>query len=101
MVVADEFAALKKKHSKAEEDTKYSGTVLGKGTEHGDVAVEGGELNSIKLWQERMIKSRQHSLLMRSATPAEESRPPSSALSSLGDRIIGELGELGDEMDLS
>ncbi len=97
---------IKKKHSKAEEDSKYSGTILGKGTEHGDVVVEGGEIGSIRLWQQRLMKDRQQQLadvLSRlPPTPNDEDedrpRPPSSALSSLGDRIIGELG---DEMDIT
>ncbi len=90
-------AVLKKKHSKTGEDSKYSGTVLGKGNEHGDVVVEGGgELTSIQVWQEKMRKEREQSppTLAPSPSPETDSRPPSSGLSSLGDRSI-------DEMDLS
>jgi len=96
LLVADsEAAALKKRHSKAEDDTKYSGTVLGRGTEHGDVVVEGGEASSIRQWEERLKRERQLSPVTMPQTPEEDSRPPSSGLSSLGDRTIGE------DMDLS
>ncbi len=90
---------MKKKHSKAEEDSKYNGTVLGKGTEHGEIAVEGGELSSIRSWQDHLSRHRQMSPLKLLPIPAEEeSRPPSSGLSSLGDRTIGSMAE---EMNLS
>jgi len=98
--------ALKKKHSKNDDDSKYLGTLLGRSIEHGDVLVEGGECPSISVWEERRRLAAQKT----PEPPArqvngdrdhdhdgdgEESRPPSSGLSSLGDRSIV------DEMDLS
>jgi transcription initiation factor TFIID subunit 3 len=104
---ADDAAALKRKHSKNDDDSKYLGTLLGRSIEHGDVQVEGGEYQSISDWEEQMR--------LASQKPPEElekqvngvdvngdgdgdgegSRPPSSGLSSLGDRSIA------DDMDLS
>ncbi|AEO54106.1 hypothetical protein MYCTH_2296260 [Thermothelomyces thermophilus ATCC 42464] len=103
----DYLDALKKKHSKNDDDSKFLGTLLGRSIEHGDVLVEGGEWPSILAWEERRR-------LASEKTPeppqrpqqnrhgdvngdgdGEESRPPSSGLSSLGDRSIA------DEMDLS
>ncbi|CAK7229394.1 hypothetical protein SBRCBS47491_007232 [Sporothrix bragantina] len=120
----DYLAALKKKHSKTGEDSKYSSTVLGKGNvgaEHGeafvggvgaDVVVEGGDCPSIASWREKRIEARQQP---RALTPVRDddededmddeddhhdrkrrrkSRSPSSGLSSLGDRSIDEEMEL-------
>ncbi|KAH6619787.1 hypothetical protein B0J18DRAFT_467919 [Chaetomium sp. MPI-SDFR-AT-0129] len=105
----DYLDALKKKHSKNDDDSKFLGTLLGKSIEHGDVLVEGGECPSISLWEERLRTAGQktpeppvlENLLAgingthEGGEDGEESRPPSSGLSSLGDRSIA------DEMDLS
>lgn len=98
-------AALKKKHSKNDDDSKYLGTLLGRSIEYGDVLVEGGECPSIFVWEERRRMAAQKTpepLLQREQGggvdgdgDGEDSRPPSSGLSSLGDRSIA------DEMDLS
>lgn len=105
--------ALKKKHSKNDDDSKYLGTLLGRGIEHGSVLVEGGECPSISVWEERRRAASQKTpepplpVLQRGGVngdgdgegdgdgDGEESRPASSGLSSLGDRSIA------DEMDLS
>ncbi|KAK3362710.1 hypothetical protein B0T25DRAFT_525045 [Lasiosphaeria hispida] len=92
----DYLDALKKKHSKNEDDSKFMGTLLGKCNEHGDVQVEGGEYLSILNWEEQLLQAAQRpeapeDLVMN----GDDSRPPSSGLSSLGDRSIGE------DMDLS
>jgi transcription initiation factor TFIID subunit 3 len=105
------FAALKKKHSKNDDDSKYLGTLLGRTIEHGDVLVEGGECPSILIWEERRKIAGQKTPEPLSRPlgfngdgdhdgedgdgDGEGSRPPSSGLSSLGDRSIA------DEMDLS
>jgi transcription initiation factor TFIID subunit 3 len=90
------FTALKQKHSKNEDDTKFMGTVLGKCNEHGDVQVEGGKYPSIFNWEERLKFAAE-----RQSEPREDvemngdggdSRPQSSGLSSLGD--------LGDELEM-
>jgi len=85
-----------KKHSKAGEDSKYNGTLLGKSNDHGDIAVEGGDVPSIRMWEEKLSKEREQSPPhIEPQSPSLSSRPPSSGLSSLGDR------EIDDEMDLS
>jgi transcription initiation factor TFIID subunit 3 len=103
------LAALKKKHSKNDDDSKYLGTLLGRTIEHGDVLVEGGECPSILVWEERRKIAGQMTPVPLSRPlgfigdgdhvgvdgDGEGSRPPSSGLSSLGDRSIA------DEMDLS
>ena len=94
--------ALIKRHSKSGEDTKYNGTVLGKGNDHGDVIIEGGDLTSIKMWQEKRIQAKakakeleREKLSLIQPMTMDFSRSPSSALSSLDDRTMD------DEMDLS
>ncbi|KAK3330160.1 hypothetical protein B0H66DRAFT_542915 [Apodospora peruviana] len=98
----DYLNALKKKHSKNEDDSKYVGTLLGKSNEHGDVQVEGGHYPSIFNWEERMRTAAQRvedeareKVNGDGAAGGDNSRPPSSGLSSLGDRSIA------DDMDLS
>ncbi|KAL2270002.1 hypothetical protein VTJ83DRAFT_2186 [Remersonia thermophila] len=126
----DYLDALKKKHSKNDDDSKYLGTLLGRSIDHGDVVVEGGEFPSIAAWEEKRrqaaqlptppppsprqlklkLQRRQEEQSRQQQPDAEDegpngngedaadpndSRPPSSGLSSLGDRSIAE------EMDLS
>ncbi|KAK0632978.1 hypothetical protein B0T14DRAFT_395937, partial [Immersiella caudata] len=85
----DYLDALKQKHSKNEEDTKFMGTVLGKCIEHGDVQVEGGEFPSIFNWEERLKMAAQRPEEGREDVEMNgdggDSRPQSSGLSSLGD----------------
>lgn len=87
------------KHSKSAEDFKFHGTILGRGIDSSpEVLVEGGELSSIHKWMEMMHgpsppPSPEQS---RSQSPSD-SRPPSSGLSSVGDR----LGDVKDSMELS
>lgn len=97
--------ALKLKHGRSEDDSKFVGTLLGKCNEHGDVLVEGGEVPTIDMWAERI-----HAAAVRKAAEvngaqedgvAEEdgdgqpdSRPPSSGLSSLGDRDLPDIDML-------
>jgi transcription initiation factor TFIID subunit 3 len=90
--------ALKMKHSKTDDDTKYMGTLLGKMIEHGDVVVEGGEYPSISMWEEHLKKMAEKSPEVAERA-REESEAPSSGLSSLGDRTIADEMEL--EMDMS
>lgn len=90
--------ALKKKHNKTGEDTKYAGTILGKDHDTGEIQVEGGPERSISEW-----------ISKRSGEPtagengednqddqAGISPSVSSGLSSVGDR----LGDDGD-MDMT
>jgi len=84
--------ALKKKHNKTAEDSKYHGTIFGKATDHGEILVEGGEQGSIQEWAR--ILHGPPTPEPRPGSSASSSRPPSSGLSSVGDR-------LDDDMDLS
>ena len=88
------FTALKQKHSKNEEDTKFTGTVLGKCNEHGDVQVEGGEYPSILNWEEQLKLAAQRPEAREDVDmngDGGESRPQSSGLSSLGDELDMDL----------
>src|SRR5512140_2286979 len=91
--------ALKKKHSKNDDDSKFLGTLLGKCIEHGEVQVEGGEFPSISNWEEKLRAAAQRSPSAQAPETNGDgdsaSRPGSSGLSSLGDRSIA------DEMELS
>ncbi|EXF79816.1 bromodomain associated domain-containing protein [Colletotrichum fioriniae PJ7] len=81
--LGDYLNVLKKKHSKTGEDSKYHGTIIGKGNDVGEVQVEGGDLPSIHTWRSKMQGPPPGSA--PSATSPrikEESRPPSSGLSS-------------------
>lgn len=81
--------ALKKRHSKTADDTKYTGSVLARAHDQGLVIVEGGgEIDSIQAW---VAKRRQP--LRKSPEPEVESRPASSGLSS--------VGTMADEMDMT
>ncbi|KAK7738510.1 hypothetical protein SLS53_006029 [Cytospora paraplurivora] len=84
----DYLTALKKRHSKTADDSKYAGTLLGSPHDHGLVVVEGGgEIDSIQTWMEK-----RRGTPGKSQSPDIESRPASSGLSS-----VGTMGE----MDLS
>ncbi|KAG5973993.1 hypothetical protein E4U58_003769 [Claviceps cyperi] len=119
----DYLSALKKKHSKTAEESKYTGTVIGKPLDTiSEIQVEGGPVTSIDEW----IQQRRALLASANASIApqvnghghghvngckygngngaethrgEGSHSPtlSSGLSSVGSR----LGDDGDEMDLS
>lgn len=95
---------LKKKHSKSGEDSKYSSTVLGRGTEDGDILVEGGDCVSIASWQAKRTAARQMPLVKEHDGNENEnendddadmadrgSRSPSSGLSSIGENAIDDM----------
>jgi transcription initiation factor TFIID subunit 3 len=85
------------KHSKTAEESKFNGTILGKGSDAlNKVAVEGGEVSSVQEWSRVLLAP---PVLSRPQSPASnaDSRPPSSGLSSVGDR----LGDERDSMELS
>ena len=71
---------MKKKHNKNDQDSKYAGTILGKGIDHGEIPIEGGDVASIGEWRQKMRDATQRP---RDGSP--DSRPPSSGLSSLAD----------------
>ena len=74
------FAALKKKHSKTGEESRYQGTVLGKIADEKSVRIEGGHVESIQAWEARlrekgqMHKSRT-ARKISSGIPSAESSP--------------------------
>jgi len=80
----DYLAALKKKHSTTDEDSRYTGTVLGKPAEPRVVKVEGSDISSLKEWSERLKKPVQPTSLI-------SSRRQSSVLSSLGDATMEDM----------
>lgn len=50
----DYLTALKKKHSKTGEESRYQGTVLGKPAEDRPIKIEGGPFESLQEWQQRI-----------------------------------------------
>jgi len=73
----DYLTALKKKHSKTGEESRYAGTVLGKSAEEHPVIIEGGA-PSIREWGQQ-VRSREPT------TPDSNSSGVSSAPSNLSD----------------
>ncbi|KAJ5887123.1 bromodomain associated protein [Penicillium tannophilum] len=73
----DYLTALKKKHSKTGEESRYAGTVLGKSAEEHPVIIEGGA-PSIREWGQQ-VRSR------APATPDSNSSGVSSAPSNMSD----------------
>lgn len=84
-------AALKKRHSKTDEDSKWNGTILGRGHEHGSVLVEGAEVSSLRTWHENLRRAAEkppESTRAQNPAADPDSRPPSSGLSSLSDQVL-------------
>lgn len=52
----DYLTALKKKHSKTGEESRYQGTLLGKPAEDRPVKIEGGPVESLLEWQLRTVE---------------------------------------------
>ncbi|KAI0486105.1 hypothetical protein F4859DRAFT_355817 [Xylaria cf. heliscus] len=86
---SDYLDALKRKHNKTDQDSKYAGTILGRSIDHGEVLIEGGSDTSLAAWAARM---REASLRppdpKTTADDDNDSRPPSSGLSSLADEEV-------------
>lgn len=81
--------ALKKRHSRTADDSKFAGTFLGKPPDHGPVIIEGGgDLDSIQSWNEK-----RRGTSTKSPESDAGSRPASSGLTS--------VGTVADEMDMS
>lgn len=59
--------AMKKKHSKTADDTKYQGTSLGKDNELQSVTIAGGPADSLSDWQ--LQQHRQPTSLNQGASP--------------------------------
>ncbi|KAI1736819.1 hypothetical protein F4680DRAFT_431178 [Xylaria scruposa] len=86
---SDYLDALKRKHNKTDQDSKYAGTILGRSIDHGEVLIEGGPDTSLAAWA---AKRREASLRPPDPQPTadddNDSRPPSSGLSSLADEEV-------------
>ncbi|KAI5370556.1 Putative bromodomain associated domain, histone-fold [Septoria linicola] len=52
----DFFTALKKKHSKSGDDSRFQGTVLGRPADEKDVLLEGGPYQRVQDWRPRLEK---------------------------------------------
>lgn len=74
------FTALKKKHSKTGEESRFQGTVLGKIADEKGVRIEGGPVESIQAWEAslrgkvQMHKS-ETAPTINSGIPSAESSP--------------------------
>jgi len=77
----DYLTALMKRHDKTGDETRYHGTILGKPADPRAIAVEGGDVTSLKEWQEKLKKNSR-----RQSVSTNPSRRQSSELSSLGDQ---------------
>ncbi|KAI0523834.1 hypothetical protein F5B22DRAFT_418934 [Xylaria bambusicola] len=84
---SDYLDALKRKHNKTDQDSKYAGTILGRSIDHGEVLVEGGPDTSLAAWAARMREAslRPPDPQHPTGDEGDSPRPPSSGLSSLGD----------------
>ncbi|KAL8698590.1 MAG: hypothetical protein Q9201_006491 [Fulgogasparrea decipioides] len=71
----DFLTALKKKHNKTGESSRFQGTVLGTSAEDKLVRIEGGPADTLQDWSAKLRKQSQ-------AKDASLSRQPSSALAS-------------------
>ncbi|KAI9847408.1 MAG: hypothetical protein M1837_002597 [Sclerophora amabilis] len=90
----DFLTALKKKHSKTGEESRFQGTVLGKSAEDRPVKIEGGPVGSIEEWAE---------LIRLNAREAAASSPSSSSTSLRGKEGLQEDVEMkqGEDNDSS
>ncbi|RYP43526.1 hypothetical protein DL770_011609 [Monosporascus sp. CRB-9-2] len=100
----DYLSALKKKHNRSDQDSKYAGTILGRGIEHGEVNVEGGNADSLQAWAKARLDAavrppgeelRELERPRRTNEDDADSRPPSSGLSSLADDDV-EMMDMGN-----
>lgn len=72
---------LKKKHSKTGEESRFQGTALGKGADVRPVKVEGGHMDHIESWENKV---REHK---RASKPHSSREPSSAPLSSAGSPV--------------
>ncbi|MCJ1433023.1 hypothetical protein MMC27_002382 [Xylographa pallens] len=82
----DFLTALKKKHSKTGEESRFQGTVLGKGADIRPVRLEGGYSESIEGWEARLRE--QHQIIKPYSTRHSSSAIVSSASSPLSEPLI-------------
>lgn len=65
--------ALKKKHNRTGEESRYQGTVLGRVAEGRPVKIEGGPDESIQEWAQRMETERQQAMSEMGDVPTPSS----------------------------
>ncbi|OAA49353.1 Bromodomain associated domain protein [Metarhizium rileyi] len=94
----DYLEPLKKKHAKTAEDSKFTGTVIGKPLDTiAEIQVEGGPVTSINEWITQRSSLSAGAENTNGALNEERGSPtPSSGLSSVGSRFDDD-----DDMDLS
>lgn len=79
---------LKKKHSKTGEESRFQGTVLGKGADVRHVKLEGGHTDSIDSWEYTVREDK------RTSRP-QSIRKPSSAPLSFASSPLSEIQNPG------
>ncbi|KAI1828721.1 hypothetical protein F4861DRAFT_15591 [Xylaria intraflava] len=88
---SDYLDALKRKHNKTDQESKYAGTILGRSIDHGEVLIEGGPDTSLAAWATRMREASLRPPDPQSTANHENGSPPSSGLSSLADEEVVEM----------
>ncbi|OBT66353.1 hypothetical protein VE03_04840 [Pseudogymnoascus sp. 23342-1-I1] len=78
----DYLTTLKKKHDKADEESRYIGTIIGNEAEPRAIPVEGGDITSLKEWADILHKN----ATKQTDNSVDTSRRQSSELSSVGDQ---------------
>lgn len=56
-VAEDYLTALKKKHARTGQEERYAGTVLGKQAEDRDIKIEGGPVETVQEWVNRLLEA--------------------------------------------
>ncbi|KAI0842986.1 hypothetical protein F5Y06DRAFT_256601 [Hypoxylon sp. FL0890] len=79
----DYLSALKRKHNKTGDDSKYAGTIIGRGIVESEASTEE---NIIHAWKRQRHETAQRP--PEPEVPDTDSRPPSSGLSSLADEDV-------------
>ena len=80
--MADVASVLKKKHSKTGEESRFQGTVLGKGADEKPRRIDGNSVDSIRSWENRL---RQTSTAPSTPLSNGISTPPSAMTSPLSE----------------
>lgn len=78
----DFFTALKKKLSKAADDTRLQGTALGRPNEFKEVVVEGGPVQHVRDWKPKL---EERSVNVQAQNTAERSKEPQDGLDTVDD----------------
>ncbi|KAI1142669.1 hypothetical protein F5Y05DRAFT_126465 [Hypoxylon sp. FL0543] len=87
----DYLSALKRKHNRTGDDSKYAGTIIGRGIVESEATAEE---NKLQAWKRQRHETSQRP--PEPEAPDTDSRPPSSGLSSLADEDVAMI-----DMDFS